>query len=112
MDNKGEILVVDDTRENLRLLTDMLVAEGYKVRPTQEPKLALDSALVSPPDLILLDVKMPGMDGIQLLREVREHDLYVPVVLITAYGTIERAVEAIAVLGVIAWWSRRKGPGR
>ena len=66
MDPKGEILVVDDTPESLKLLVDLLMDEGYRVRPTMDPKLALESALSNPPELILLDVRMPGMDGFEL----------------------------------------------
>jgi len=60
MVNSG-ILVVDDTSESLRLLTRILVAEGYKVRPADSGKLALESAIANPPELILLDIRMPGM---------------------------------------------------
>ncbi|MCI5209333.1 MAG: response regulator, partial [Candidatus Electrothrix sp. ATG2] len=99
---KGEILVVDDTRENLRLLTDMLISEGYKVRPTQEPKLALDSALAAPPDLILLDVKMPGMDGYELCQRLKqdERTSEVPVIFVSALQEVHDRVRGFEVGGV------------
>lgn len=68
--SKGNILVVDDTPENLRLLAELLKTRGYSVRPVPNGRLALSGAQAIPPDLILLDVKMPGMDdcGSERLR--------------------------------------------
>ncbi len=61
-DQPREILAVDDTPANLQLLTDILTHAGYKVRPTKIPRVAIEAAQTRPPDLILLDVKMPEMD--------------------------------------------------
>ncbi len=69
--NEGNILVVDDTRENLHLLSDMLSEHGYLVRPISNGRGAISSAQFSPSDLILLDILMPGMDDYEVCSEVR-----------------------------------------
>ncbi|XOF32859.1 MAG: response regulator [Candidatus Electrothrix sp. YB6] len=101
-DKNEEILVIDDMLENLRLLTDMLSSEGYKVRPTQEPQLALDSALADPPDLILLDVKMPDIDGYELCRRLKqdERTAEVPVIFVSALQELHDRVRGFEVGGV------------
>ncbi|MCI5120859.1 MAG: response regulator, partial [Candidatus Electrothrix sp. AUS4] len=99
VDNKGEVLVVDDTLENLRLLTDMLSLEGYKVRPTQEPRLALDSARTAPPDLILLDVKMPDINGYELCRRLKQdkRTAEVPVIFVSALQDLKDRIKGFEV---------------
>jgi CheY-like chemotaxis protein len=59
----GDILIVDDETANLKLLKALLGRERYQLRPADRPQLAINSALALPPTLILLDVKMPEMDG-------------------------------------------------
>ena len=68
---KGEILVVDDEPDALALLTSILTEEGYRVRPADSGSLALASVAISPPDLILLDMRMPGMDGLEACRQLK-----------------------------------------
>ena len=60
---KGNILIVDDTPENLRLLSNALTEQGYKVRSVIDGAMALMGARTAPPDLILLDINMPTMNG-------------------------------------------------
>jgi two-component system sensor histidine kinase/response regulator len=62
---KADILIVDDTRTNLRLLSTMLAEQGYQVCPVLDGALALAAARAQPPDLILLDIRMPEMNGYQ-----------------------------------------------
>ncbi len=68
-----DILIVDDEVPNLQLLTQLLSEAGYQVRPSTSPRLALKSALAKPPNLILLDVKMPEMDGFELCRRLKSN---------------------------------------
>lgn len=68
-----DILIVDDEVPNLQLLTQLLSEAGYQVRPATSPRLALKSALAKPPNLILLDVKMPEMDGFELCRRLKSN---------------------------------------
>ena len=82
----ASVLVVDDTIENLRLLGTMLGEEGYEVRPVTNGRQALQAVEHDPPDLILLDINMPDMDGYEVCRRVRENDQSkdVPVIFLTA----------------------------
>ena len=81
-----DILIVDDNPDNLRMLCDMLREQAWKVRPVSDGLLALQAATTSPPDLILLDVMMPGMDGFQVCAALKGNPLtrQIPVVMVTA----------------------------
>jgi signal transduction histidine kinase len=98
----GEIMIVDDTPENLRLLAELLGDEGYKIRPTRDPKLALKSALAKPPDLLLLDVKMPGMNGFELCKSLKlgENTKHLPVIFISALKDMDDRVLGFEAGGV------------
>ena len=85
-DHIYRILAVDDMEDNLIIIQNLLESEGYKVDSVSNGKTALKTVLTSPPDLILLDVMMPGMDGYEVTRKIRANlDLnYIPILLITA----------------------------
>src|SRR5262245_59500675 len=68
---KGTILAVDDVPESLVMLTDTLTAQGYDVRPADSGELALASIEATRPDLILLDIRMPGMNGFEVCRRLK-----------------------------------------
>ncbi|MEJ1462861.1 MAG: ATP-binding protein [Candidatus Sedimenticola sp. (ex Thyasira tokunagai)] len=99
---RGEILVVDDTTASLKMLTDMLRAEGYRVRPANHPRMALESALDDPPDLILLDVKMPGMDGFEVCEHLKKdaRTQSVPVLFVSGLDDLEDQMHGFKVGGV------------
>ena len=82
----AEIMVVDDTQANLELLTTILSEHGYVVRPARSGELALKSATAKAPDLILLDVRMPGMDGFEVCRRLKldSRTRPIPVLFISA----------------------------
>ncbi len=86
MTNKGKILAIDDTPESLRLLTDILRAEGYDVRSAVSGELALHAAANNPPELVLLDIRMPEMDGYEVCRRLKANPetLNVPVIFVSA----------------------------
>jgi PAS domain S-box-containing protein len=67
----SSILLVDDTPDNLRLLVEILIQQGYRVRPVMEGKRAIAAAQLSPPDLVLLDIKMPDLDGYQVCQALK-----------------------------------------
>ena len=72
MTSKGIILAVDDAPGSLWLLTEILTAEGYDVRPADNGELALAAVTASKPELILLDIRMAGMDGFEVCRRLKE----------------------------------------
>ncbi len=94
---KLNILIVEDGRSQREMLRDFLISEGHRVSEAENGEAAVKSVLSHHYDLILLDYKMPGMDGMQVLKEVKRINSEIDVVIITAYGTIETAVEAIKV---------------
>lgn len=82
------ILAVDDTKDNLILVQTILESEGYEIDSVENGIAALEHVAQSPPDLILLDVMMPGMDGYEVTRRIRnnpEIKSYIPILLITAH---------------------------
>jgi signal transduction histidine kinase len=99
---KGNILVVDDTPENLRLLVSILEAKGYEIRPVPNGKLALSGARGFLPDLILLDIMMPEMDGYEVCSQLKAHERTkdIPVIFISAINEVLDKVKAFEVGGV------------
>lgn len=97
-----EILVVDDTPSSLQLLADLLTEAGYIVRVAPEGSMALHSALARPPALILLDVRMPGMDGYELCQRLKEaaQTRDVPVIFLSALRETTDKVRGFA-LGAV-----------
>jgi len=94
---KLSILIVEDGRSQREMLRDFLISEGHKVMEAGNGEAAIKAVSQNHFDLILLDYKMPGMDGLEVLKEVKKINHEIDVVIITAYGTIETAVEAIKV---------------
>ena len=95
MESKGRILVVDDEVNARTALLELLRDEGYAVETAADGFKALGKMEEFAPDLVLTDLKMPGMDGIQLLGKIRESDADLPVVVMTAFGEVETAVGAM-----------------
>ena len=85
-ENKGNILIVDDTPENLQFLSATLLDRGYKVRGVINGKMAIRAARAGCPDLILLDIKMPEMDGYEVCRQLKADPKTseIPVIFISA----------------------------
>ena len=100
--SKGDILVVDDTPANLRLLTRILQENDYHVRPVPDGGLALAAAHAKLPDLVLLDSRMPGMDGFQVCEKLKSDpgSQDVPIIFISALDAVEDKVRAFSVGGV------------
>ena len=96
MELTGEtILVVDDDPYIQQALEDRLVALGYGVVVSADGKQALEIVERHRPQLILLDIEIPGMKGLDVLKEIRRRELDIPVIMITAYGSIDVAVQAM-----------------
>ncbi|HBB35909.1 MAG TPA: hybrid sensor histidine kinase/response regulator [Cyanobacteria bacterium UBA8803] len=98
---KGNILIVDDKPENLRLLSNFLTERGYKVRSVINGPMALMGAKAAPPDLILLDINMPEMNGYEVCNALKEdaQTLEIPVIFISALDEVLDKVKAFAVGG-------------
>ena len=98
----ADILAIDDTPENLALLSQMLTEKGYKVRSVTKGSTALRGAKAAPPDLILLDVKMPEMNGYEVCRYLKADELTrnIPVIFISALGDVFDKVKAFQAGGV------------
>ncbi|WOD40326.1 response regulator [Nodosilinea sp. E11] len=101
-DLQEDILLVDDTPDNLRVLSAMLTHQGYEVRKALNGPRAIASVQSDPPDLILLDIKMPGMDGYAVCQQLKAdpNTCDVPVIFISALDDALDKVKAFAVGGV------------
>ncbi len=93
--NKPKILIVDDGESQRYVLKGFLLREGYLVDEAENGIKALQCIRDQHFDIILLDHKMPGMNGVEVLKEIKRINPEIVVVIISAYGTIERAVEAM-----------------
>ncbi|MBD2185537.1 response regulator [Planktothrix sp. FACHB-1355] len=99
---KGNILLVDDTPDNLRLLSSILTERGYAVRKARSGQIALTSVKTALPDLILLDINMPEMDGYEVCSKLKasEQTRDVPVIFISALSEVMDKIKAFAVGGI------------
>lgn len=92
---KGRLLVVDDEANARNALAEILRDEDYAVETAADGFKALPKIKEFEPEVVLTDLKMPGMDGLELLEKVRDHDREVGVVIMTAFGAIDTAVQAM-----------------
>jgi two-component system response regulator HydG len=93
--SKGKVLVVDDALEMAQAVVEYLQRHGFEAEGVDSGSKALDRFRAAPPDAVLTDLRMKGMDGMDLLQAIQEIDRDVPVVIMTAFGAVESAVEAI-----------------
>lgn len=107
MANKGDILVVDDIRTIRTLLTGILSSHGYAVRSVDSGEKAIASTVSFPPDLILLDLFMPGMNGFEVIRRLksREPSRDIPVIILSGAEELEQRVEGLN-LGAVDFISK------
>ncbi|MBU0490824.1 MAG: SpoIIE family protein phosphatase [Chloroflexi bacterium] len=99
---KGNILIVDDNPANLHLLSQMLSDEGYQARPVPDGPLALVAAWAELPDLILLDIRMPEMDGYEVCEHLKADPQArdIPIIFLSALNELQDKIRAFAVGGV------------
>ena len=95
MSSAGSVLVVDDERTLARAIKAFLTEAGYEAEVASDGETAVELLPKLRPDVVFADVRLPGLSGIDLLRRIREFDPAIPVIIMTAYGTIEGAVEAV-----------------
>jgi DNA-binding NtrC family response regulator len=91
----GSVLIVDDEAEIRESLETLLALEGFDVQTAASGEEGLVQIGEHPFDLVLLDLALPGRDGMEILSEIHTHDPRLPVIMITAYGTVENAVRAM-----------------
>src|SRR2546423_8000305 len=89
------VLIVDDEQTLARSAKAFLADHGYEAEVATSGETALELLERLQPDVVFADVRLPGMSGIDLLKRIREFDPVLPVIMLTAYGSIEGAVEAV-----------------
>ena len=92
---KKLILVAEDEASMVRLLKDNLTYEGYEVLVASDGEAAVESALRARPDLILLDIMLPKLDGLSLLRKLRKEGVRVPVIILSAKASVDAELDAL-----------------
>ncbi|MBW4520277.1 MAG: response regulator [Scytolyngbya sp. HA4215-MV1] len=99
--SRGHILIVDDTPENLDLLAKMLAKHGYELYCAADGLSALEMAKIDPPDLILLDIMMPGLDGYEVCKRLKadEQTSNIPIIFLSAIEEVEGKIKAFSVGG-------------
>src|SRR5690606_40770621 len=90
-----QILLVEDDRPLALSLTQALAARGYVVNPVDRGRLALNTLLTEPPDIIILDLGLPDMDGLEVLKGTRKHSRTLPVLLLTARSSTDDLVAGL-----------------
>lgn len=102
MDKKYTILIIDDKTENLHYLNTLLKEEDYLVRASTDPLFAINSSKLNPPHLILLDIKMPNLDGFEVCKLMKNEEILkdIPIIFISALDDVQSKVKAFEEGGV------------
>ena len=91
----SNILIIDDEKAIRKTLSEILSYEGYKIEEAGDGEEGLKKFKEREYDVILCDIKMPKIDGIEFLEKAKEHNTDIPIIMISGHGTIETAVEAV-----------------
>ena len=95
MSDEKKILIVDDDKDIVKIVTTMLEGRGWDVTAAYNGREALDMVNASRPDIILLDIMMPEMNGIEVLKRIKKMDSGVRIVMITAFGDVESYLDSM-----------------
>ncbi|MBT2765637.1 response regulator [Paenibacillus sp. ISL-20] len=93
-ESKHKVLIVDDQNGIRILLVEVFSSEGYETFQAANGKAALDIVKTHAPDLVLLDMKIPGMDGLEILKHIKQMNPDIKVIMMTAYGELDMIKEA------------------
>ncbi|MGI6551209.1 MAG: response regulator [Syntrophomonadales bacterium] len=91
------VLVVDDQKGVRRLLEELFKKEGYEVNVAVDGKDSVEKVKAYPPDIVLMDMKMPNMNGLEASQEIIKYDQTIPIIMMTAYGEMEVVQKALEV---------------
>jgi DNA-binding NtrC family response regulator len=91
-----KVLVVDDEKDFLTSLVRRLGRRGLEVEGVDSGEAAIDYLAARPVDVVVLDVKMPGLDGLQVLRHIKEHHPFVEVILLTGHASVDAGMKGIS----------------
>src|SRR5213595_2891450 len=94
MPHSGDVLLVDDDPDLLKLISLRLMSAGYRVRTADSGETALAALAIARPGTVITDMRMPGIDGLQLFEAIHRQHPALPVIILTAHGTIPDAVSA------------------
>jgi two-component system, sensor histidine kinase and response regulator len=102
MDKKYTVLIIDDKKENLKYLNEILKEENYIIKASTDALFAINSSKINPPHLILLDIKMPDLNGFEVCNLLKKEENLkdIPIIFISALDDIESKVKALSVGGV------------
>jgi diguanylate cyclase (GGDEF)-like protein len=92
---RGKVLIVDDAPDTLEIIQKLLAFEGYEILTAQTGEEALKKAEAEKPEVVLLDINLPGIDGNEVLRRIRQLDSIVSVIMLTAFATVDNAIHAL-----------------
>lgn len=106
--SKGNILIIDDNPENLRLLSIMLIRRGYEVRQALNGMIALRAIEIQRPDIVLLDIMMPQIDGYEVCKQIKNNPetADIPVIFLSALDEVQNKIKGFASGGLIILLNR------
>ncbi len=94
-DNKATVLIIDDEKDTLTLFGLLLTSYGYKVLSAEDGRAGLELVAKEKPDIVVTDLKMPGMDGLEVLKRIKKQAPRTEVVVVTGYGDMDLVVQAL-----------------
>lgn len=100
--DRSKVLIVDDEKDFLEALVARLKLRGFEARGAADGPTALESLDADPPEVVVLDLKMPGMDGLEVLRHIKRKQPHIEVVILTGHGSSEAGMEGVS-LGAFAY---------
>ena len=90
-----KILIIDDEQEICKLLGDSLKRHGFEIETAFDGQEGLEKVKLTNPDLVLCDISMPGLSGIEVLKKIKEYNQRIAVIMLTGFGILESAVECL-----------------